>query len=115
MTFFVTQKMKPTKNVNSSPTVIFGAAADNLPTCIIGSVLLTNMTSNNISVSISFKRAEEAYILANQISILPYATADFFKDFTFTAEKGDQLYAFSDYSTNLFNAFVSYETLNETL
>ena len=73
------------------------------------------MTANTISVSISFTRETESHILGNKILILPYATTDFFKDFTLTAQKGDQLYAFSDYSTSVFNVFVSYEALNETL
>ena len=115
MTFFVTWKMQPTKNINSTPTIIFGAAADNLPTCRISSTLLTNMTANTIYVSLYFQRETEDYILGNKILILPYATADFFKDFTLTAQKGDQLYAFSDYSSSVFNVFVSYEALNETL
>lgn len=111
MTPFVKFKIQPTNNINSSSVVIFGKAANTTLTSLVDSILLTNLTQNVIVVSLSFFRASKYYILANQVSIEAYGNVDVLVGSTLTFEPGDMLYASSNYSSNVFNSFVSYREL----
>jgi hypothetical protein len=56
---------------------------------------------------------ETYFTLARQISLQPNDRVDVLLNATLTLEPGDLLYASSDYSSNLFNSFVSYRELTE--
>jgi len=91
--------------------VIFGAAANDTLTCLVDSIFLTNLMQKDISVTLSFFRSGEYYILANDFSIPPNSSVDILVGSTLTFQPGDLLYAASNYSNNTFNSFVSYREL----
>ena len=112
---FVTFKLSPTATIGSTPSLIFG---NDRHTCLIDGLVLTNLTDNAILVSLSLARevtiGQETYFtIVNQVSIPSRGWVDVLLNASLTLEAGDILYAVSDYSTNLFNAFVSYRELLE--
>lgn len=112
---FVSFKMNPTLNVDSPPTLIFGA---DLTTTLLDSVLLASQVETVLLATVWVSReietgSETKFVLCSRITILPFERVDLLINTTLTLEPGDLLYASSDYSDNLFNAFVSYRSLNE--
>lgn len=111
---FVVFKMWPTVNINSTPTLIFG---NDQNSCLLDSLLVSNITDNVIIVKFYILREVEEtpieFVLANNIVINANDRIDLLKDSTLTLELGDTLYAYSDFSGNLFNTFVSYRSLTE--
>ena len=112
---FVNFRMNPTSNIGSTPMIIFGNDAY---TCLIDGIVLANISNNVIVVTLAIARevtqgSESYFTLARQISIQPYDRIDALLNVTLTLEPGDLLYASSDYSSNLFNSFVSYRELTE--
>lgn len=111
---FVSFKMQPTLNVNSTPTLIFGSQV----TCLLDSVLLANQGETSLVASLWIAREVEPgqetdFMLARRVPLAPFAPLDVLLQTTLTLEPGDLLYAQSDYSDNLFNSFVSYRAFNE--
>ena len=112
---FVNFRMNPTSGIGSTPVIIFGNDAC---TCLIDGIVLANVTDNPIVITLAIARevtigAETYFTLARQISIQPNDRVDVLLNATLTLEVGDLLYASSDYSSNLFNSFVSYRELTE--
>ena len=117
MTAFVTFQQVPTKNIGSTPTLIFGAVHD----CILGSVLVSNQVKNTVLFSCYLLREEgtptpseavEYPIILNR----PLEETIILKEFQeMILNAGDTLYAYTDYSENLVNTFVSYEGLPSSL
>lgn len=111
---FVNFKMLPTANINSTPTIIFG---NDQYTCVLDGIILASVTNNVILVTLYVARevtigTETDFILANQISLNPSERINVLSD-SFTLESGDLLYAYSDFSGNIFNSFISYRELTE--
>ena len=113
---FVNFKMKPTGNIGSTPVIIFG---NDVHTCLIDGIVLANLNDNPIMVTLAVAReemssAEIYYTYSNNIPIQAYGRVDVLLNAALTLEPGDLLYASSDYSSNLFNSFVSYRELIES-
>jgi hypothetical protein len=113
---FVNFKMWPTKNIGSTSTIIFGN--DAFP-CLIDGVVLANVTNNPIVVTLEIAReitiGEESYFtFGSQIAIGAFERVDVLFNSSLTLQAGDLLYAYSDYSSNIFNSFVSYRELAES-
>jgi hypothetical protein len=112
---FVNFKMLPTKDISSTPMLIFG---NDQYTCLLDRILLSNLTNNQINVTLYIARevvigTETDFILANQVSIEANDRIDIIQNASLTLQPGDLLYAFSDFAANVFNAFVSYRELTE--
>lgn len=112
---FVVPRMWPVMNIDSTPTIIFG---NDQTTCILDSIIISNLTSNQILVSLYIAReitigTESDFIFGNSIPINPNDRIDILKGSTITLELGDLLYAYSDFSGNTFNTFISYRELNQ--
>ena len=112
---WVNFKMTPTKEIGSTPTLIFG---NDTHTCLMDGIVLANITDAVILVTLTVARevtvgTETDFILGNQIPLQPNDRVDVLLNATLTLEAGDLLYASSDYSSNLFNTFVSYRELTE--
>lgn len=112
---FVNFKMEPTGEISSTETLIFG---NDQHTCLVEGVVLSNLTEQVILVTLSLAReevvGEEAlFVLASEIPIEASSYINVLSDMTLILEPGDLLYAHSDYSDNLFNAFVNYRELTE--
>ena len=112
---FVNFKMNPTSGIGSTPVIIFGNDAY---TCLIDGIVLANVTENPIVITLAIARevtigTESYFTLGGQISLQPNERVDVLLNATLTLEPGDLLYASSDYSSNLFNSFVSYRELTE--
>jgi len=112
---FVDFKMAPTKDVSSTPVIIFGNDAN---TCIIDGILLSNKGSNAILVTLQVSREVETgfetyFTLANNININGNSQVDSLNNLTLTLQPGDLLYANSAYSEDSFDTFVSYRILAE--
>ena len=102
----------PVLNIGSTPTIILGSEH----ACIIDSILLTNVTSNNINVSLYILREVDdigVQFPLPTINIASLAYTDVLYNTTLTIQAGDILYAYSDFSSNLFNSCVSYRQLVE--
>ena len=113
---FVNFRMTPTLNVGSTPTLIFGSQN----TCAIDGIVLSNQTESPISVSIYILRESyptpgqpTEYLFANKVSIDALDRIDILLAETLTLEAADLLFAYSDFSSALFNTFVSYRELTE--
>jgi len=109
--------MLPTLKVGSSPTIIFGS---DLYTCLIDGIVLANLTTNAIFVTVYVSReittgTDTKFIFANHVSIQASDRVDLLLNCALTLQAGDLLYAFSNYSYNTFNSFVSYRELVQTL
>lgn len=112
---FVVFKMWPTANINSTPTLIFGNDQNG---CILDGILVSNITDNVIILKFYILREVEEetateFVVANNVVINANDRIDILKDSTLTLEIGDTLYAYSDFSGNLFNTFISYRSLTE--
>lgn len=112
---FVNFRMKPTANISSTPTLVFG---NDQHTCLIDGVVLSNLTDNVILVTLTVAREievgeETLFVLADEIPIQPSDRLDALLNMALTLDPGDLLYAQSDYSENIFNVFVSYRELTE--
>lgn len=112
---FVNFKMTPTQNISSSPTLIFG---NDQHTCLIDGIILSNLTDKVILVTLTIAReievgVETLFVLADEIPIQPSDRVDALLNMTLTLQPGDLLYAQSDYSENIFNAFINYRELTE--
>ena len=112
---FVNFRMNPTSGIGSTPVIIFGNDAY---TCLVDGIVLANVTDNPIVITTAIARevtigTESYFTLARQISLQPNECVDVLLNATLTLEPGDLLYASSDYSSSLFNSFVSYRELTE--
>jgi len=112
---FVNFRMNPTSGIGSTPVTIFGNDAY---TCLVDGIVLANVTDNPIAITMAIARevtigTESYFTLARQIPLQPNECVDVLLNRTLTLEPGDLLYASSDYSSNLFNSFVSYRELTE--
>ena len=112
---FVIFKQDPTKEIGSTPILIFG---NDFYTCLLDGIELVNLTDSTIIVTLSMAReitvgVETDFTYRKQLVIQPYDSMDVQMQRAFTMEPGDLMYAFSDYSSNLFNAFVTYRILTE--
>lgn len=111
---FVIFKVKPTANIGLTPTAI----SDSVPyTSLIDGILLVNMTPGIIKVTLPFKRTLSSVmtetIFRNQIVLQANEAVDVQMEKALTIEPTDVLMAFSNYTANLFNTFVTYRILTE--
>ena len=113
---FVNFRMTPTLNVGSTPTLIFGSQN----TCAIEGIVLANQTESPITVSVYVLReshptpgAPTEYLFANKVSIEALDRIDILLGLALTLEATDLLFAYSDFSSTIFNTFVSYRELTE--
>ena len=111
---FVIFKVKPTANIGSTPTVI----SDSVPyTSLIDGILLVNMTPGIIKMTLSHQRTLSSVmtetIFRNQIILQANEAVDVQMEKALTLEPTDVLMAFSNYTANLFNTFVTYRILTE--
>ncbi len=114
---FVNFRMKPTKNIGSTPTLIFGSSY----ACVIAGIIIANQTENALLFSLYLLREEgtptpsEAveYPFSLDRHLEAQASLDWLEGKDLILEAGDTLYAYSDYNENLFNTFVSYRELTE--
>jgi hypothetical protein len=114
---FVNFKMHPTLKVGSTPTIILGS---DQYTCLIDGIVLANLTPNAIIITVYVAREiiegkESNIVFANHVSIQANDRVDLLLNCSLTLQPGDLLYAFSNYSNNIFNTFVSYRELVQTL
>lgn len=114
---FVTFLMKPTSNISSTPTIVFG---NDVHTCIVDGFIISNKspTSQEIYVTIKLAReitigVESYFTLANSVSLAKNANIDIMLNASLTLQAGDLLYASSSFSSDLFDIFVSYRELLE--
>ena len=112
---FVNFRMNPIYTISSTPILIFG---NDQHTCLIDGIVLSNLTDQVILVTLTVARETEVgeetlFVLADEIPIQPFDRVDALLNLALTLEPGDLLYAQSDYSENIFNAFVSYRELTE--
>lgn len=111
---FVNFKQYITQDINNTPTLIFGSEFN----CILDSIILSNKTNSKIIASLYILREVDKdkateCTLANKIVIEPNSLLDILESATLTLEAGDLLYAYSDFSENVFNSFISYRELIE--
>jgi len=113
---FVNFKQHPTKEISSTPSLIFGSQFG----CIIDGLIISNQTDSTILFSLYLLREEGEptpvpveYPVVSNRTLAAKDSIDIFKECSFTMEPEDTLYAYSDYVDNLFNTFVSYRELNE--
>lgn len=109
--------MHPTLKVGSTPTLILGS---DQYTCLIDGIVLVNLTSSAIIVTVYVIREITEgkgtnIVFANHVSIQSNDRVDLLLNCSLTLQHGDLLYAFSNYSNNIFNTFVSYRELVQTL
>ena len=113
---FVNFKMTPTLNVGSTPAIIFGTDRH---TCLIDGIVISNTTNDVLVVNLSIGRevttpgGQTKFTFCSYLNIQPYDRVDVLLNATLTLETGDLLYAASNYSSNLFDTFVSYRELTE--
>ena len=114
---FVNFRMKPTKNIGSTPALIFGSSC----ACVIAGIIIANQTQNALLYSLYLLREEgtptpsEAveYPFVLDMRLEGQKSIDWVEGKDLILEAGDTLYAYSDYDGNLFNTFVSYRELTE--
>ena len=116
MTSFVNFKMQPIGPINSTKTLVFG---NDLYTCILDGLLLSNLTNNSIRITLWLSRetdigVDTEFILMNQVTLPENGQVDVLENISLTLESGDLLYAASDFSSNSFNVFISYRALEES-
>jgi hypothetical protein len=97
------------KNINNTPTKIFGSDY----TCILDSALWVNLSNVPITVYAYYLKDGIQTIFCPGVKIDAFGYTDWLYNATFYPGAGEFLYAYSDYSSNLFNSFVSYRQLNE--
>ena len=112
---FVNFKMAPTGPISSTPLLIFG---NDQYTCLLDGILLCNLSDNPINVTLSIAReievgVETNFTIVQSLALEAYSQIDVLLNASLTLEPGDLLYANSDFSGNLLNAFVSYRELTE--
>ena len=112
---FVTFQLQPTAEISNTPTLIFG---NDRHTCLLDSLLLTNVSEETIQVTVSLARevtvGQESYFTVfDQAPIAPQGWADVLTHTTLTLQPGDLLYAASNHSSHVFNTFLSYRELWE--
>ena len=106
-----------TQNIESTPQPIF---VNERHTCLIDSILLTNITETDIYISL--------YVLYEEGELTPSAIQHFLHKNTYvpaqktlelgfgeglSLQAGDILFASSNYHANLFNAYVCYREIQE--
>jgi hypothetical protein len=107
--------MEPTNEISSTPMLIFG---NDQNVCLLDSIFLTNLTDNPIEVTLSLSReveigTETDFVIVNEMSLDAKGRIDVLQNTSLTLQPGDLLYAYSDFSENVFNAFISYRELTE--
>lgn len=115
---FVNFLMKPTREIGSTPTLIFG---NDQYTCIIEGLIVANQVNNQILFSLYLLREDDTvsppvaveYMLTTNQPLEANQSMDWMQGKTFILQPGDTLFAYSDYSDNLFNTFVSYREFIE--
>ena len=114
---FVNFRMKPTKEIGSTPTLIFGSQFG----CMIDGLIVANQVDTQILFSLYLLREEgtptptEAveYPFVLNKPLTAKESIDWLEAKALFLQPGDTLYAYSDYNENLFNTFVSYRELTE--
>lgn len=120
---FVIPSRRITLNIGITPTLIFG---NDKNTCSLESILITNQTSaitlvyfyiltEHVNGNLTKSNGAIECPFINYIELEPMGYRDVFKDIrVFYLVPGDLLYAYSNFSGNIFNSFVSYRELTET-
>lgn len=99
-------------NIGSTPTQIFTEANAS----IIDGIFLVSTVETSMTVTIYVARTEgmdTTNYINLTVTLPPLGYLDVLKDTTITLIANDVLYAKSDFSTNYFNAFVSFRQLTE--
>jgi hypothetical protein len=110
-----------TVNIDSTPLLIFGEQS----TCIIDSIILCNMTDQDIFIDLKFLIDDpdnpEGVFIKNYliprfttVDLMAYLRNENSSDSIMYPSGGDLIYANSDSSNNRFNCFVFYRALLET-
>ena len=113
---FVDYKRWPVQDIDSTPTLIFGNDQTN---CIIEGLFITNTTNNIINVNVYMLYEDEdgnpiEHYLVKSLKINALDSVDFLKGNQIIVKSEDTIFAYSDFSGNLFNTYVSYIELNQT-
>lgn len=116
---FVSFKLQPTEQISSTPQLIFGSQV----TCILDGLIIANQCDDRLLFSLYLLREDQSptptgatqYMLVSNKPLEAQDSVDLLESKTLFLEAGDTLYAYSDYNSNVFNTFVSYRQLNETL
>ena len=115
---FVNFLMEPTQGIGSTPTLIFG---NENYACIIEGIIVASQVNNQLLFSLYFLREDDTvsppvateYMLTTNQTLTANESIDWMHRKTIILQPGDALFAYSDYSDNLFNTFVSYRELKE--
>lgn len=78
----------------------------------LDSVWITNTVEELINVTVYILKGSEITNI-RYVKIEPLDSVDLLKGSIWTIDVGDILYAYSDFSTKLFNSFISYRLLNQ--
>lgn len=113
---FVDYKMDPTSGITTTPIKVFSKNYN----CIIDGISIVNMVNNTINVGLYMTRQPslaapiDMYDLRKNITLNSYQSLDILHGESFNLEYTDALFAYSDFSENIFNVFISYRALTET-
>lgn len=112
---FVDRKRFRTKHINNTRQLIFGTEQYK---CSINSIFVINTTDKIIKISVYVLEevspgVTDEFFIANQQEIPPRGRTEFLPDSNLTLYPGELLYAFSDFSANLFNVNVDYIEFSE--
>ena len=114
---FVNFKLQVTKNIGSTPTLIFGSQFG----CMIDGMIFANQVDTQILFSFYLLR-EEGTPTPTEAVEYPFVlnkplaakdSIDWLESKSLFLQPGDTIFAYSDYNDNLFNTFVSYRELTE--
>ena len=112
---FAVQKRTPTKQVDSTPLIVYGS--DN--GSFIDGILVCN--TNNKEIFVSFHTLDErnlvadTHMVSNNQVLSPYETKELLKGATLFMEPGDLMYGYSSFSGDTFDCHISYRDLTEVV
>lgn len=107
---FVNFKNELSEKISNSKNIIL----DNTDyVSIVDSIKYYNLTDNEIVIYTYISRDNKDYEY-DSVSVKAFQRIDILNDETLTLLANDRLIASSDYSSNLFNSFVTYRQLIET-
>lgn len=112
---FVDFPLYITTNIGSTPLLVFQSE----DICILQSIKFINTTNNTIKVFSNITRDfgsgdTETYMYVPGVPIEPLGRIDVLEKSLENIKPGDTLYAYSDFSSNRFNCFISYQALVQT-
>ena len=112
---FIVQKRTPTKQVESTPLLVYGANNGSF----VDGIWVCN--TNNKEIFVSFQTLDErnleadTYQLINNQVLAPYESKELLKGAIIFMEPGDLMYGYSSFSGDTFDCHVSYRDLTEVV